>query len=86
MITIIASKTTRSRDSPPGSASLPPDHPDRTGSKAILFGLFAWSKADVGALTDRVERGVAFVRGQLSLALPPLADTSRTGAQGTKTR
>ena len=55
----------------------------------VQVGLFAWLKADIGALTDRVDRTgreVAFARGQLSLALPPLADTSRTGVQGTKTR
>lgn len=55
----------------------------------VQLGLFAWLKADIGALTDRVdrvEREVAFVRGQLSLALPPLAGTSRAGAQGAQTR
>ena len=42
----------------------------------VQVGLFAWLKADVAAVTerlDRVEREVAFVRGQLSLALPALA-------------
>ena len=46
----------------------------------LQIGLFAWLKTDIGALTDRmvaVERGVArvesevaFIRGQLSLAIP----------------
>ncbi len=42
----------------------------------VQVGLFAWLKSDIGALTDRidrVEREVAFVRGQLSLVLPALA-------------
>ena len=49
----------------------------------VQLALFAWLKADIGALAenvdslsarvDRVEREVAFVRGQLSLALPSLA-------------
>ena len=37
------------------------------------IGLFAWLRADIVGFTervDRVERGVAFVRGQLSLLLP----------------
>ena len=41
----------------------------------VQIGLFAWVKADIAGLTervDRVERGVAFVRGQLSLVLPAL--------------
>ena len=51
----------------------------------VQLALFAWLKADVesvrldvGALAqrmDRVEREVAFVRGQLSFALPSLAQT-----------
>ena len=38
----------------------------------VQIGLFAWLKADIAGLMDRVERGVAFVRGQLSLVLPAL--------------
>ena len=41
----------------------------------VQIGLFAWLKADIAGLTDRVdrvEREVAFVRGQLSLVLPVL--------------
>ena len=34
---------------------------------------FAWLKADIPGLSNRVDRGVAVVRGQLSLALPPLS-------------
>ena len=51
----------------------------------VQLALFAWLKADIGALAenvdslsarvDRVEREVAFVRGQLSLALPSLAQS-----------
>ena len=51
----------------------------------VQFALFAWLKADIdtlaeniGALSarvDRVEREVAFVCGQLSLALPSLAQS-----------
>ena len=43
------------------------------------IGLFAWLKADIAGLTERVdrdEREVAFVRGQLSLALPARAGQS----------
>lgn len=39
----------------------------------VQIGLFAWLKADIAGLTERVDRvgrAVAFVRGQLSLALP----------------
>ena len=46
----------------------------------VQVGLFAWLKADLAAVDerltsrlDRVEREVAFMRGQLSLALPSLA-------------
>lgn len=42
----------------------------------VQVGLFAWLKSGIGGLTDRVdrvEREVAFVRGQLSLALPVIA-------------
>ena len=41
----------------------------------VQIGRFAWLKADIAGLAervDRVERGVAFVRGQLSLVLPAL--------------
>ena len=48
----------------------------------VQIGLVAWLKADIAGLTervDRVEREVAFVRGQLSLVLPVLGrhETSR---------
>ena len=57
----------------------------------VQIGLFAWLKADISTLTDRmktdigaltervdrVEREVAFVRGQLSLVLPSLAEAHR---------
>ena len=53
----------------------------------LQIGLFAWLKADIGALADRmvaverdvarVESEVAFIRGQLSLAIPALPQ-SRT--------
>ena len=50
----------------------------------LQIGLFAWLKADIGALDDRVvtvEREVAFIRGQLSQAL--LAPTrSKSAAEG----
>ena len=42
----------------------------------VQIGLFAGLKTDIAGLTDRmdrVEREVAFVRGQLSFALPALA-------------
>ena len=58
----------------------------------VQVGLFAWLKSDIsnlaeqtrsdmaglGTRVDRVEREVAFIRGQLSLALPALA--ARTAA------
>ena len=50
----------------------------------VQIGLFAWLKADIAGLTervDRVERGVAFVRGQLSLALPALAGEAAAGSK-----
>ncbi len=50
---------------------------------AVQVGLFAWLKSDIAALNarmDRVEREVAFVRGQLSLALPALAAGSAAPA------
>ena len=45
----------------------------------VQIGLFAWLEADIAGLTervDRIEREVAFVRGQLSLALPARAGHS----------
>ena len=39
----------------------------------VQAGRFAWIKADLAGLTERVEREGAFVRGQPSLALPALA-------------
>ena len=45
----------------------------------VQIGLVAWLKADIAGLTermDRIEREVAFVRGQLSLALPARAGQS----------
>ena len=45
----------------------------------VQVGLFDWLKADIAGLTervDRVEREVAFVRGQLSLVLPVLGGHS----------
>ena len=38
----------------------------------VQAGLFAWLKADIGALTGRVEREVAFIRGP-ELSCPPAA-------------
>ena len=55
----------------------------------VQLGLFAWLKADIGALTervDRVEREIAFVRGQLSLALPSLAEANRARAESATTQ
>ena len=49
----------------------------------LQIGLFAWLKADIGALDARlvtVEREVAFIRGQLSQALP--APTRSKAAAG----
>ena len=56
----------------------------------LQIGLFAWLKADIGALGDRmamverevarVEREVAFMRGQLSLAFPTMTP-SKTAAE-----
>ena len=57
----------------------------------LQIGLFAWLKADIRALADRmgvverevarVEREVAFMRGQFSLAFPATTQ-SKTGAGG----
>ena len=50
----------------------------------LQIGLFAWLKADIGALADRmvmVEREVAFMRGQFSLAFPTVTQ-SKTAAEG----
>ena len=55
----------------------------------VQVGLFAWLKADIGALMerlDRVEREVAFVRDQLSLALPSLAEANRTRTESAATQ
>ncbi len=44
----------------------------------VQVGLFVWLKsdiADLGTRVDRLEREVAFMRGQLSLAIPALAKT-----------
>ena len=52
-------------------------------------GLFAWLKADIGSLTervDRVEREIAFVRGQPSLALPSLAEASSARTESATTQ
>ena len=51
----------------------------------LQIGLFAWLKADIGALGDRmvvVEREVAFafMRGQFSLAFPTVTP-SKTAAE-----
>ena len=50
----------------------------------LQIGLFAWLKADIRALSDRlvmVEREVAFMHGQFSLAFPRVAQ-STTAAEG----
>ena len=57
----------------------------------LQIGLFAWLKADIGALSDRmvaverdvarVESDVAYIRGQLSQALPAPTQ-SKTAAEG----
>ena len=66
----------------------------------VQLGLFAWLKSDIGSLTDRmkadigaltervdrVEREVAFVRGQLSLALPSLAEANRARTESATTQ
>ena len=64
----------------------------------VQLGLFAWLKAaigsradqaDVGVLTERVsrvERELAFVRGQLSLALPSLAEANRARTESATTQ
>lgn len=47
----------------------------------LQIGLFAWLKADIGALVTRlvtVEREVAFIRGQLSQALPAPTQSKAT--------
>ena len=58
---------------------------------SLQIGLFAWLKADIGALAERmvsverevarVEREVAFMRGQFSLAFPA-ATQSKTTTEG----
>ena len=57
----------------------------------LQIGLFAWLKADIGALADRmvmverevarIEREVAFMRGQFSPAFPTVTQ-SKTAAEG----
>ena len=50
----------------------------------LQIGLFAWLKADIGALSDgmvMVEREVAFMRGQFSLAFPAVRQ-SKSAAEG----
>ena len=50
----------------------------------VQIGLFASLKADIAGLVegvDRVEREVAFVRGQLSLALPARAGEAAAGSK-----
>ena len=57
---------------------------------SLQIGLFAWLKADIGALAERmvsverevarVEREVAFMRGQFSLAFPAVAHPKTSGA------
>ena len=50
----------------------------------LQIGLFAWLKADIGALADRmvmVEREVAFMRGQFSLAFPTVTPP-KSAAEG----
>ena len=51
----------------------------------VQIGLFAWLKydiadlrSDLGTRVDRLERDVAFIRGQLSLALPALTASDPT--------
>ena len=51
----------------------------------LQIGLFAWLKVDIGALDDRlvtVEREVAFIRGQLSQALPAPTQSKSAGEGG----
>ena len=64
----------------------------------VQLGLFAWLKADIGSLADqadvgvltervsRVERELAFVRSQLSLALPSLAEADRARTESATTQ
>ena len=57
----------------------------------LQIGLFAWLKADIGALgdrmvtvereVDRIEREFAFIRGQFSLVLPAVTQ-SKSAAEG----
>ncbi|MCY4220403.1 MAG: hypothetical protein OXC25_08340 [Thiotrichales bacterium] len=53
----------------------------------LQIGLFAWLKADIGALGDRmvmVEREVAFMRGQFSVAFPTVKPPKTTGEGGSE--
>ena len=50
----------------------------------VQVGLFAWLKTDIAGPADRVERverAMALVRGQLSLALPALAGQAQPGSK-----
>ena len=57
----------------------------------LQIGLFAWLKADIGALADRmitverdvarIESEVAFLRGRFSLAFPARSQT-KSAAEG----
>ena len=51
----------------------------------LQIGLFAWLKADIRALADRVvmvEREVAFMRGQFSLAFPAVTQSKSGDERG----
>ena len=53
----------------------------------LQIGLFAWLKADIGALADRmvmVEREVAFMRGQFSLAFPTVTQSKTAAESGSE--
>ena len=53
----------------------------------LQVGLFAWLKADIGALADRmvmVEREVAFMRGQFSLAFPTVTPSKNVAEGGSE--
>ena len=51
----------------------------------LQIGLFAWLKADTGALADRmvvVEHEVAFLRGQFSLVFPTVTPSKSAAVSG----
>jgi len=53
----------------------------------LQIGLFVWLKADIGALGDRmvmVEREVAFMRGQFSVAFPTVTPPKTAGEGGSE--